>query len=188
LNNDRDTVIYTKSLLLCTTETNITDSVTTVSNYNKMKSYIVLYSVHHCMPLSCTLTQHHVSKRSSVYSFQILLNLNLFCTLWQYIDFIFNIELILWFPACFCQVLCYIISYFSLVSCSGLNLAVLDFTIQLVETGVENDVLLALIIFSCQYVLVNHEYWKYRIKHIRWKITLKVWPPSLLALLNFILL
>ncbi|WJX51140.1 hypothetical protein P8452_37363 [Trifolium repens] len=55
-----------------------------------------------------------------------------------------------------------------------LAISVLDFTIQLVETGVENDVLLALIIFSCQYVLVNHEYWKYRIKHIRWKITFKV--------------
>ncbi|KAL5055383.1 hypothetical protein RYX36_036065 [Vicia faba] len=55
-----------------------------------------------------------------------------------------------------------------------LTISVLDFTIELVETGVENDVLLALIIFSFQYVLVNHEYWKYRIKHIRWKITLKV--------------
>nr|KYP39665.1 hypothetical protein KK1_039024 [Cajanus cajan] len=60
------------------------------------------------------------------------------------------------------------------VLCSGLNLAVLDFTIQLVETGVEHDALLALIIFSLQYVLVNHEYWKYKMKHIRWKITLKV--------------
>lgn len=55
-----------------------------------------------------------------------------------------------------------------------LAISVLEFTIQLVETGVENDVLLALIIFSFQYVLVNHENWKYRIKHIRWKITLKV--------------
>ncbi|XP_061362673.1 uncharacterized protein LOC133306382 isoform X2 [Gastrolobium bilobum] len=55
-----------------------------------------------------------------------------------------------------------------------LAISVLDFTIQLVETGVENDALLALIIFSLQYVLVNHEYWKYKMKHIRWKITLKV--------------
>ncbi|CAK8576856.1 unnamed protein product [Lathyrus sativus] len=55
-----------------------------------------------------------------------------------------------------------------------LTISVLDFTIELVETGVENDVLLALIIFSFQYILVNHEYWKYRMKHIRWKITLKV--------------
>ncbi|RDY02949.1 hypothetical protein CR513_13529, partial [Mucuna pruriens] len=60
------------------------------------------------------------------------------------------------------------------VLCSGLYLAVLDFTIQLVETGVEHDALLALVIFSLQYVLVNHEYWKYKMKHIRWKITLKV--------------
>ncbi|KAG4985011.1 hypothetical protein JHK86_032702 [Glycine max] len=60
------------------------------------------------------------------------------------------------------------------VNACGLNLAVLDFTIQLVETGVEHDALLALIIFSLQYVLVNHEYWKYKMKHIRWKITLKV--------------
>ncbi|XP_057456711.1 uncharacterized protein LOC130747712 [Lotus japonicus] len=55
-----------------------------------------------------------------------------------------------------------------------LAISVLDFTIQLVETGIENDALLALIIFSFQYVLVNHEYWKYKVKHIRWKITLKV--------------
>ncbi|KHN05465.1 nucleoporin NUP188 homolog [Glycine soja] len=55
-----------------------------------------------------------------------------------------------------------------------LAISVLDFTIQLVETGVEHDALLALIIFSLQYVLVNHEYWKYKMKHIRWKITLKV--------------
>ncbi|KAI5432062.1 hypothetical protein KIW84_035992 [Lathyrus oleraceus] len=45
---------------------------------------------------------------------------------------------------------------------------------ELVETGVENDVHIALTIFSFQYVLVNHEYWKYKIKHVRWKITLKV--------------
>ncbi|KAJ1422124.1 hypothetical protein SESBI_13251 [Sesbania bispinosa] len=55
-----------------------------------------------------------------------------------------------------------------------LAISVLEFTIQLVETGIENDALLALIIFSFQYVLVNHEYWKYKMKHIRWKITLKV--------------
>ncbi|KAI3776208.1 hypothetical protein L1987_45980 [Smallanthus sonchifolius] len=39
---------------------------------------------------------------------------------------------------------------------------------------VENDFLLALTIFSIQYVLVNHEYWKYRVKHSLWKVTLKV--------------
>lgn len=52
--------------------------------------------------------------------------------------------------------------------------AVLDFTMQLVETGVENDVVLALVVFSVQYVLVNHEYWKYKVKHVRWKVMLKV--------------
>ncbi|XP_057748155.1 uncharacterized protein LOC130967358 isoform X2 [Arachis stenosperma] len=55
-----------------------------------------------------------------------------------------------------------------------LAISVLDFTIQLVETGVENDALLALIIFSVQFVLVNHQYWKYKIKQTRWKIMLKV--------------
>ncbi|XP_052191958.1 uncharacterized protein LOC127801127 isoform X2 [Diospyros lotus] len=57
---------------------------------------------------------------------------------------------------------------------SSLTLSVLDFTIQLVETGVENDVVLALVAFNLQYVLVNHEYWKYKVKHARWKVTLKV--------------
>ncbi|KAI4297724.1 hypothetical protein L6164_037599 [Bauhinia variegata] len=55
-----------------------------------------------------------------------------------------------------------------------LAISVLDFTIQLVETGLENDAVLALVIFSLQYVLINHEYWKYKVKHIRWRITLKV--------------
>lgn len=58
--------------------------------------------------------------------------------------------------------------------CVVLNLAVLDFTKQLVGTGEENDFVLALIVFSLQYVLVNHEYWKYKVKHVRWKVTLKV--------------
>ncbi|KAH9657359.1 hypothetical protein KPL70_023046 [Citrus sinensis] len=51
---------------------------------------------------------------------------------------------------------------------------VLDFTRQLLETGVENDLVLSLVVFSLQYLLVNHEYWKYKVKHVRWKITLKV--------------
>ncbi|GMP64170.1 hypothetical protein CsSME_00025565 [Camellia sinensis var. sinensis] len=59
-------------------------------------------------------------------------------------------------------------------SCCPLTLSVLDFTMQLVKTGVENDVVLALVVFSLQYVLVNHEYWKYKVKHARWKVTLKV--------------
>ncbi|XAR59056.1 hypothetical protein NMG60_11014687 [Bertholletia excelsa] len=56
----------------------------------------------------------------------------------------------------------------------SLTLSVLDFTVQLVERGVENDVVLALVVFSLQYVLVNHEHWKYKVKHARWKVTLKV--------------
>ncbi|XP_024962200.1 uncharacterized protein LOC112502498 isoform X4 [Cynara cardunculus var. scolymus] len=55
-----------------------------------------------------------------------------------------------------------------------LAVSVLEFTIQLLEKGIENDFLLALVIFSIQYVLVNHEYWKYKVRHFRWKVTLKV--------------
>ncbi|KAL4585015.1 hypothetical protein LXL04_009628 [Taraxacum kok-saghyz] len=50
----------------------------------------------------------------------------------------------------------------------------LEFTVQLLEKGEENDFLFALVIFCIQYVLVNHEYWKYKARHIRWKVTLKV--------------
>ncbi|OVA06310.1 hypothetical protein BVC80_8889g25 [Macleaya cordata] len=66
-------------------------------------------------------------------------------------------------------------------------LNILDFTMQLVETGAEDDIVLALVVFSLQYVLVNHENWKYKLKHVRWKVTLKVlevmkkcitWIPS----------
>ncbi|XP_074329282.1 uncharacterized protein LOC141666927 isoform X2 [Apium graveolens] len=59
-------------------------------------------------------------------------------------------------------------------SCYPLVISVLDFTMQLVETGVENDVVLALVVFSIQYVLVNYEYWKYKVKDVRWKVMLKV--------------
>ncbi|KAL0739663.1 hypothetical protein Bca4012_015873 [Brassica carinata] len=50
----------------------------------------------------------------------------------------------------------------------------LEFTMQLVEGGVENDVAIALIVFSLQYVLVSHEGWKYNHGHMRWNVTLKV--------------
>ncbi|KAL0383983.1 UNVERIFIED_CONTAM: hypothetical protein Sradi_2792600 [Sesamum radiatum] len=50
----------------------------------------------------------------------------------------------------------------------------LDFTMNLLETGLETDTVLALIVFSLQYVLVNHEIWKYKVKYARWKVTLKV--------------
>lgn len=62
------------------------------------------------------------------------------------------------------------------------TLSVLEFTIQLLDKGIENDFLLALVIFNIQYVLVNHEYWKFKVKHSRWKVTLKV---RLLVFINF---
>ncbi|KAF3434642.1 hypothetical protein FNV43_RR21727 [Rhamnella rubrinervis] len=55
-----------------------------------------------------------------------------------------------------------------------LTISVLDFTMQLMETGFDSDAVLALVVFSLQYVLVNHEYWKYKVKHTRWRVTLKV--------------
>lgn len=60
----------------------------------------------------------------------------------------------------------------------------MDFTIQLVETGVENDNVLALIIFSLQYVLVNHDVWTYKMKGARWKVTLKVLLCAIVFLLS----
>ncbi|KAL1190225.1 hypothetical protein V5N11_016615 [Cardamine amara subsp. amara] len=55
-----------------------------------------------------------------------------------------------------------------------LVISVLEFTMQLVEGGLENDVVFALIVFSLQYILVSHEYWKYNHGNMRWKVTLKV--------------
>ncbi|KAK8320545.1 hypothetical protein V6Z12_A12G044300 [Gossypium hirsutum] len=55
-----------------------------------------------------------------------------------------------------------------------LTISVLDFTMELVRTGVEDDIVVSLIVFSLQYILVNHEYWKYKVKNTRWKVTLKV--------------
>ncbi|XP_058002713.1 uncharacterized protein LOC110643732 isoform X2 [Hevea brasiliensis] len=55
-----------------------------------------------------------------------------------------------------------------------LTISVLEFTMQLVETGIENELVLALVVFSLQYILINHEYWKYKLKNVRWKVTLKV--------------
>ncbi|XVF00933.1 hypothetical protein REPUB_Repub04eG0044900 [Reevesia pubescens] len=55
-----------------------------------------------------------------------------------------------------------------------LTISVLDFTMQLVRTGVEDDIVVSLIVFSLQYILVNHEYWKYKVKNTRWKVTWKV--------------
>ncbi|CAA0807688.1 Protein of unknown function (DUF3414 [Striga hermonthica] len=50
----------------------------------------------------------------------------------------------------------------------------LDLTTNLLDTESETDSVLALVVFSLQYVLVNHEFWKYKVKHARWKVTLKV--------------
>ncbi|KAJ8767098.1 hypothetical protein K2173_012689 [Erythroxylum novogranatense] len=55
-----------------------------------------------------------------------------------------------------------------------LAISVLDLTMELVEARVENDLVLALVVFCLQYILVNHEYWKYKVKHVRWTVTLKV--------------
>ncbi|KAM7257446.1 hypothetical protein ACFE04_013187 [Oxalis oulophora] len=55
----------------------------------------------------------------------------------------------------------------------SLTLSVLDFTQQLVKTGIESDFVLSLVLFSLQYILVNHEYWQYKEKHLRLKVTLK---------------
>lgn len=50
---------------------------------------------------------------------------------------------------------------------------VLDFVIQVVEKGAEDNVVSALVVFSLQYVLVNHVHWKFE-KTAGWKATLKV--------------
>ncbi|KAK9164468.1 hypothetical protein Syun_005370 [Stephania yunnanensis] len=47
----------------------------------------------------------------------------------------------------------------------------LDLTMQLVEEAADDDITATLVVFFLQYVLVNHEHWKY--KHGRWKVTLK---------------
>jgi hypothetical protein len=52
---------------------------------------------------------------------------------------------------------------------------VLDFISQLVEKRItEYSILSPLVMFSLQYILVNHINWKYK-KHSRWRITLKVY-------------
>lgn len=45
---------------------------------------------------------------------------------------------------------------------------------QLLGAGVENDFVHALVMFCLQYVFVNHEFWKYKVKQDRWNVTLKV--------------
>lgn len=55
-----------------------------------------------------------------------------------------------------------------------LKYVVLDYAIRLIEVGDESSLVSSLVVFSVQYVLVNHEHWKYKMKSDRWKVTLKV--------------
>ncbi|KAL5706010.1 hypothetical protein ACHQM5_024227 [Ranunculus cassubicifolius] len=57
--------------------------------------------------------------------------------------------------------------------CCSLTLSVLEFTKQLVEMGAEDNTSISLVMFCLKYILVNHEHWKYGVKHARWKVTLK---------------
>ena len=67
------------------------------------------------------------------------------------------------------------IGHFSFLPFSHcLHLAVLDFTRHLIEVGADNDMVSSLVIFALQYVLVNHENWRYKFRCDRWKVTLKV--------------
>ncbi|EEF34096.1 conserved hypothetical protein [Ricinus communis] len=55
-----------------------------------------------------------------------------------------------------------------------LTISVLEFTMRLVETRLDNDLVLALVVFCLQYILINHEQWKYKVKLVRWRVSLKV--------------
>ncbi|KAK4786245.1 hypothetical protein SAY86_002934 [Trapa natans] len=55
----------------------------------------------------------------------------------------------------------------------SLAISVLQFTNQLVESRLESDAINAFIVFSLQYIFVNHEYWKYKMRCVRWRVTLK---------------
>uniref|UniRef100_A0A7N0U6L0 Uncharacterized protein n=1 Tax=Kalanchoe fedtschenkoi TaxID=63787 RepID=A0A7N0U6L0_KALFE len=56
----------------------------------------------------------------------------------------------------------------------SLTISVLDLTLQLLDTGSECEVLHSLIVFSLQYVFLNHAHWKYKVKNVQWTVTLKV--------------
>lgn len=55
-----------------------------------------------------------------------------------------------------------------------LSFTVLSFIRKLIEAGVEDDMVHSLVVFSLQYVLIDHEHWKFKVPHARWKVTLKV--------------
>ncbi|XP_074569458.1 uncharacterized protein LOC141826101 [Curcuma longa] len=56
----------------------------------------------------------------------------------------------------------------------ALAVSVLNFTVQLVENGIEDNLVSSLVVFSLQYIFVDHMQWKYKTKYSRWKVTLKV--------------
>ncbi|XP_008788374.2 uncharacterized protein LOC103706141 isoform X1 [Phoenix dactylifera] len=58
--------------------------------------------------------------------------------------------------------------------CFQLTTSVLDFTVELVGKGAADTTVSAFVVFSLQYVLVNHMHWNYKLKYNRWKVTLKV--------------
>ncbi|XP_004983372.1 uncharacterized protein LOC101761606 isoform X2 [Setaria italica] len=58
--------------------------------------------------------------------------------------------------------------------CSLLTTSVLDFATQVLRKGAAaDDIISPLIVFSIQYIMVNHMNWKYK-KYSRWKTTLRV--------------
>ncbi|XP_066386529.1 uncharacterized protein [Miscanthus floridulus] len=58
--------------------------------------------------------------------------------------------------------------------CSSLTSSVLDFTIQVLRKGAAaDDMILPLVVFSIQYIMVNHVNWKHK-ECSRWKTTLRV--------------
>lgn len=66
---------------------------------------------------------------------------------------------------------------------SFLYFPVLDFAIQVLRKGAAaDDIISPLVIFSVQYIMVNHMNWKHK-KYSRWKTTLRV---KLLIFLMFI--
>ncbi|KAJ0962473.1 hypothetical protein J5N97_030301 [Dioscorea zingiberensis] len=56
----------------------------------------------------------------------------------------------------------------------SLTTSVLDFTMQLLEIGAENDMVAALVVFSLQFILVNHVHWRYKYKYSCLELTLKL--------------
>ncbi|XP_048540938.1 uncharacterized protein LOC125520147 [Triticum urartu] len=58
--------------------------------------------------------------------------------------------------------------------CSSLTTSLLDFAIQVLRKGAAaDDMISPFIVFSIQYIMVNHMNWKHK-KYSRWKTTLKV--------------